>query len=91
MVLLYIFRWVTRQSATSKKEGAIQFKGKDLHLDLCAKHEKLKRGRKPKTVAKPDRDEDPADFEDSDSEDKHVKASISDILGDLYKSDTSGK
>ena len=87
MVLLYNFRRVTHQLATPKKEGVIQFKGKDLHLKLCAKHERQKRGCRPKVVAKLDRDKDSIDFEDSDKEDEDVKASISDILGDLYKSD----
>ena len=87
MVLLYNFRRVTRQSSTPKKEGVIQFKGKELRLDLRSRHEKRKRGCKPKAVEKPEHEEGTIEFEDSEEEDEDVKASISDILGGLYASD----
>ena len=42
MFLLCHFRRVTQSASTPKKDGVIQFKGKDLQLELRAKHEREK-------------------------------------------------
>ena len=81
------------RSSTPKKDGVIQFKGKELRLELRARHEKRRRGWKGKGTAskEPDTieyfDETAADEEDGEEATDEMTTSISEILQRL-ESDT---
>ena len=84
MFLLCHFRRVTRSASTPKKDVVIQFKGKDLRLELRAKHEKGKRGRKGKGAVSKEPDVIKFDEEnDDDKEGDEVRCSISELLHKL--------
>ena len=74
---------MTRQSSTPKKVSVITFRGKELHLDLRAKHARGVRGWKAKKASL----KEVVDYDDDKEEDEEVKSSISDILEGLYIND----
>ena len=88
---MFYFRRVTRSSNTPKKDGVIQFKGKELRLELRSRHERRTRGQKGKgAVSKePDTIEFDDDKEEQEEEEKaeEMRSSISELLKELDDSD----